>query len=56
MKRVIDISEELYSELSRKDKTNNLDYVERAILDSTPLNEVEAEDCVSRAEGRTNEI
>ena len=48
MKRIIDISEELYHELSCKDKTNNLDYVERAILDSTPFNEVEAEDCISK--------
>ena len=48
MKRIIDIPEEIYYELVHKEKTNNLDYVESAIFNSTPLNECEAEDCISR--------
>ena len=43
MKRIIDISEEIY-----KDCENPINKLEEIILASTPLNECEAEDCISR--------
>ena len=45
MKRIIDISEELYNSIKMYSRGSE---IENIIEDSTPLNECEAEDCISR--------